>query len=69
MNLWRTGAANSSKSSEPLRSVSSGQLWRATSQVFQDALSLPECGLALLGRLLCQSFCSISSSQELICSL
>lgn len=42
---------------------------RATSQVFQDALSLPERGLALLGRLLCQSFSSISSSQKLICSL
>lgn len=41
----------------------------ATSQVFQDALGLPERGLALLGRLFCQSLGSISSSQKLICSL
>lgn len=46
-----------------------GRKWRATSQVFQDALSLPEGGLALLGCLLCQSFGSISSSQQLVCSL
>lgn len=41
----------------------------ATSQVFQDALGLLERGLALLGRLLCHSLGSISSSQKLICSL
>lgn len=46
-----------------------GRQWGATSQVCQDALSLPERGLALLGRLLGQSFGSIGSSQKLICSL
>lgn len=40
-----------------------------TSEVIQDALGLSERGLALLGRLLSQSFGSVGSSQQLICSL